>query len=78
MNVQWKCKIFIKINYRRLCTRLCENTGIFIENYKSPYPGPSKVVYGPFELKSERKMSYVKKIGLKIRKNVSKKKQVDE
>ena len=30
------------------------------------------------ELKSERKMSYVKRIGLKIRKNVSKKKQLDE
>ena len=41
----------------RLTTKLCENIGIFIKNYKSTIPGSKKVVYGPFEQESEEKNS---------------------
>ena len=35
--------------------KLCENIGIFINNYKSTNPGSNKVVYGPCEQESEEK-----------------------
>ena len=38
-------------------SKLCENIGIFIKNYKSTNPGSNKVVYGPCEQESEEKNS---------------------
>ena len=40
---------------QRLQSKLCENIGIFIKDYKSTNPGSNKVVYGPCEQESEEK-----------------------
>ena len=45
-----------KISTDELYSKLCENIGIFIQNYKSTNPGSNKVVYGPCEQDSEEEI----------------------
>ena len=46
-----------RISYKTMHSKLCENIGIFIKNYKSTNPGSNKVVYGPCEQESAEKNS---------------------
>ena len=41
--------------FSTMYSKLCENIGIFIKNYKSINPGSNKVVFGPCEQDSEEK-----------------------
>ena len=59
--------------FSTMYSKLCENIGIFIKNYKSIFPGSNKVVYGPFEQESEEKNSKFRFFNMQNRTFVKKK-----